>query len=107
MIRYENLVKLRLFQNFGFGTASYFINFLWKLVMTRKKIVWLAVMLILAGFALNAQEGYQGPGLATVQEANELEDSSSPIALYGKIEAFGDVFEPLPRAIINPNRLFL
>lgn len=61
----------------------------WRLIMKGKRLVCLAAMLILLGLTLNAQEGYQGPGLTpiTVQEAKELRNAS-PIALKGKIEAF-------------------
>jgi uncharacterized protein (TIGR00156 family) len=58
--------------------------------MKGKIFVCLAIMLILIGLTLNAQEdGYQGPDLTpiTVQEA--IERGNSPqVALRGKIEVF-------------------
>jgi uncharacterized protein (TIGR00156 family) len=46
-------------------------------------------MFALIGLTLDAQEGYQGPGLTikTVQEAKEL-GNDSQVALRGTIEAF-------------------
>ncbi|MDR2068759.1 MAG: NirD/YgiW/YdeI family stress tolerance protein [Spirochaetaceae bacterium] len=57
--------------------------------MNGKKFVFLAVIVILTELGLNAQKGYQGPGLrpVTVQDAKSLRDES-PVVLRGKIERF-------------------
>ncbi|GHU60724.1 hypothetical protein AGMMS49975_29800 [Clostridia bacterium] len=64
--------------------------------MNRKFFVFLAIMSMAAGLALNAQEGYQGPGAGaaqwnvpapvTVETAKTLRDDSLVI-LRGKIES--------------------
>jgi uncharacterized protein (TIGR00156 family) len=57
--------------------------------MKGKKIVYLAALLIVLGLTLNAEDGYQGPGLTpiTVEDAKEL-GRLSRVALRGKIVAF-------------------
>jgi uncharacterized protein (TIGR00156 family) len=65
------------------------INIIWRLVMKGKNFVFLVIMFVMIGLTLNAQEGYQGPGLTpiTIQEA--IERGNSPqVTLRGKIEAF-------------------
>ncbi|GHV75134.1 hypothetical protein AGMMS49940_24360 [Spirochaetia bacterium] len=64
--------------------------------MNRKFFVFLAIMSMAAGLALNAQEGYQGngsgaaqwnvPAPVTVEAAKTLRDNS-PVILRGKIES--------------------
>lgn len=64
--------------------------------MNRKFFVFLAIMSMAAGLALNAQEGYQGPGTGTAQgaalvpvtvEAAKTLRDDSLVILRGKIES--------------------
>ncbi|GHU72555.1 hypothetical protein FACS189450_10590 [Spirochaetia bacterium] len=64
--------------------------------MNRKFFVFLAIMSMAAGMALNAQEGYQGPGTGTAQgtalvpvtvEAAKTLRDDSLVILRGKIES--------------------
>ncbi|MDR2193452.1 MAG: NirD/YgiW/YdeI family stress tolerance protein [Treponema sp.] len=65
--------------------------------MKRNNGVVLAVMALLIGVSLHAQEGYHGPGLApiTVQEAKTMKDVS-PVALRGRIVAFLWIEQTMP-----------